>query len=162
MKKENPMKNVEKVVVNIGIGRISREGNFEEKILPDLMNEIAIITGQKPETCPARKAIANFKTRVGETVGLKVTIRGKRKEDFIQRLIHTALPRVKDFRGIPLQGIDTHGNLNIGIRDQLVFPEINAENVRTQYGMQITIVPKKMSKEKARALYQSLGVPLQK
>lgn len=156
-------KKLEKVVVNSGIGRISSQAGFEDKILPELMKEFAMITGQKPSTRPARISISGFKLRGGTVVGLTATLRGKRMNDFLTKLIAAVLPRIRDFRGIPLTNIDRAGNLNIGIKDHLVFPEVAAESSKTNFGVQVTVVPKQMkSREKAILLYREMGMPLQK
>lgn len=163
MSKVTVTKKLEKVVVNSGIGRISSQAGFEDKILPLLMKEFAMITGQKPSTRPARISISGFKLRGGTVVGLSVTLRGKRMHDFLAKLNGAVLPRIRDFRGIPLKNIDQAGNLNIGIKDHLVFPEISAELSKTNFGMQVTVVPKAIkSREDAVALYREMGVPLQR
>jgi large subunit ribosomal protein L5 len=152
--------NIEKMVVNVGVGRLRQHGQFEEKILPEVIQEVAIITGQKPITRPAKKAISGFKTRLGDVVGLKVTIRGKRMFDFFTRFVNVVLPRIKDFRGLDLKTIDSSGNLSVGIEDQLVFPEIDADKTKVDFGLEVTIVPKIKNREKAIELYRQLGVPL--
>ena len=118
---------IEKIVVNVGIGRLRQNGQFEEKILPEIIGELSLIAGQKPITRPAKKAISAFKTRLGDVVGLKVTLRGKRMFDFFTRFVNVVLPRIKDFRGLNLKIVDASGNLSVGIEDQLVFPEIDAD-----------------------------------
>ena len=153
---------IEKVVLNIGLGRHSTQPNFKEKVLPEIMNEVAMITGQKPSPRPARKAIAGFKTRIGDVIGLQATLRGKRMNDFLSRLVGAVLPRVKDFRGINLKNVDHGGNLNVGFKEQYSFPEIKIEESRVNFGVQITVVPKTKNREKAIDLYRSLGVPLKK
>lgn len=154
---------IEKVVLNAGIGRFSAQANFKDKILPEIIKDIAAITGQKPAIRPAKKSISEFKLRLGTPVGLKVTLRGKKKIDFLNRLNNMVFPRVRDFRGIDLEKIDKNGNLNIGLKEHLVFPEIKAEVTRIVFGMEITIVPKNISgREEAIQLYRTLGVPLKK
>ena len=153
-------KPIEKIVVNVGIGRQSTQPHFKEKLLPDIMNEVAIITGQKPAPRTARKAVAAFKTREGDIIGLQVTLRGKRMNDFFARLINMVIPRVKDFRGVDLKNIDHGGNLNIGFKEQFSFPEIQIERSRVNFGVQVTIVLKEKNRDKAIDLYRSLGVPL--
>ena len=152
--------NIEKIVINVGIGRQSQQPTFKEKILPEIMTELALITGQKAAARQAKKAIANFKTRVGDVIGLQVTLRGRRMEDFLTRLISVVFPRVKDFRGLELSAIDKLGNLNIGFREQYVFPEIHIEKSKTHFGLQVTIVPVNRRREKAVELYYALGIPL--
>ncbi len=155
-------KQIEKIVVNIGIGKLTQRPQFKDKVLPEVIKELSIITGQKPALRQAKKAIANFKTRTGDPVGLQVTLRGTRMEDFFKKLIHLALPRVKDFRGISVDHIDEHGNLNIGFREQYVFPEINIDHSTVNFGLQVTVVPKNKNREKAVDFYKLSGVPLKK
>ncbi len=153
---------IEKIVVNAGIGRLSQQGQFEEKILPAVNKEFSVITGQKALTRPAKKSIAGFKIRTGQVIGLKTTLRQKRMEDFFARLVNLALPRVKDFRGLDLKNIDERGNLNIGFREQNVFPEIDMEKSKVNFGIQVTIVPRNKNREAAIDLYRRLGLPLKK
>src|SRR3989344_2633914 len=159
---KNLKSKLEKIVVNSGVGRMSALPNFEEKILPDLVKEISTITGQKPSSRGAKKSIAGFKLRQGNIVGLMVTLRGKRMMAFLDRLNSIVLPRLRDFRGLNLKGIDQNGNLSIGLKEQLVFPEITPEHSKVNFGMQITVVTKDKSREKAIELYRELGIPLQK
>lgn len=151
---------LEKIVVNVGVGRLRQQGQFEEKLLPEIIQEVSLITGQKPISRPAKKAIAGFKTRVGDIVGLKVTLRGKRMFDFFTRFVNVVLPRVKDFRGLDLKSLDASGNLSVGIEDQLVFPEIDADKTKVDFGLEVTLVPKIKNREKAIESYRALGVPL--
>lgn len=160
MPKPNLISKIEKIVVNAGIGRLRQQGQFEEKLLPEVIQEIALITGQKPVSRPAKKAIAAFKTRTGDIIGLKVTLRGKRMFDFLIRFINIVLPRVKDFRGLELKSIDSGGNFSIGIEDHLVFPEIDADKSKVDFGLEVTIVPKTKNREKAIELYREIGLPL--
>lgn len=153
---------IEKIVINVGLGRLRNQANFEEKVLPEVMKEVALIAGQKPAPRQAKQSIAGFKTRTGDIIGLQTTLRGRRMNDFLKRLINVVLPRVKDFRGLDLSHIDQGGNLNIGLREQLVFPEIQADQSRVNFGLQITIVPKPEFRKKAVELYRDLGVPLKK
>lgn len=152
---------IEKVVVNSGVGKRSGEPQFEEKVLPGMMDDIAAITGQRPHRRAAKKSIAGFKLRMGQTVGVRVTLRGKRAADFVKRLVHTALPRVRDFRGLPLTAVDREGNLTLGIREHIVFPEISPEHTKANFGLQVTIVPTVRNRERALELYKDLGIPLQ-
>ncbi|MEK7114876.1 MAG: 50S ribosomal protein L5, partial [Patescibacteria group bacterium] len=162
-KQDKNLKNkLDKVVVNSGIGRFSSQSNFEEKFLPELMKELATITGQKPAPRGAKQSIAGFKTRQGNIVGLKVTLRGKRMMEFLNKLNSIVLPRLRDFRGLDLKTVDAGGNLSIGLREQFVFPEILPENSKVNFGIQITIVPKTKKREEAVELYRELGVPLKK
>lgn len=150
-----------KIVVNVGVGKLrGQNAQFDEKALPELMNELALITGQRPAPRQAKKSIAGFKTRTGDVIGLQVTLRGKRMQDFFTRIVRIVLPRVKDFRGLDLKNIDHAGNLNIGFREQYVFPEINVEKSKVHFGLQVTIVPTTKNREQAIAFYRSAGVPL--
>ena len=151
---------IEKIVVNIGVGRLSGQTNFEEKILPEVTKGISLITGQKPVPAKAKKSIAGFKIRTGQVVGLKITLRRRRMTDFLNKLIKVVLPRVRDFRGIDLTSIDKRGNLNIGLRDYSVFPEINPEESKVDFGLEISIVSTAKHREEAIALYRILGIPL--
>jgi large subunit ribosomal protein L5 len=154
---------VDKVVVNCGIGRLTASNpQNKDKILADTEKILALITGQKPAPRPAKKSIAAFKVRQGETVGYAVTLRGKRMFDFISRMVNLALPRVRDFRGIPLSNVDKHGNLSIGFSEHIVFPEVAGEDVRQLYGLQVTLVPSLGKREKAIELYRAIGIPLQR
>ena len=153
---------IEKIVVGAGIGRLSQQGQFEEKILPEVVKEFSMITGQKAATRPAKRSIAGFKIREGQIVGLKATLRQRRMEDFFERLVRLALPRVKDFRGLDLKNIDESGNLNIGFKEQSVFPEIDLEKSKVNFGIQVTIVPRKKNRELTIDLYRRLGLPLKK
>lgn len=152
--------NLAKLVVNVGVGRARNLTQFEEKVLPTIMEELAAITGQKPSPRATKKAVASFKTREGDIVGLQVTLRGARMREFLTKLIRIVLPRVKDFRGLDRKNVDTHGNLNIGFREQYVFPEINPEKSKVSFGLQATIVPRSRNRDRAIAFYESIGVPL--
>jgi len=153
---------LEKIVVNAGIGRLSQQANFEEKILPEIMKEMSLITGQKPQITTAKKSIAGFKIRQGQIIGLKTTLRRQRMYDFLERLINIALPRLRDFKGIPLKNIDDKGNLSIGFKEQMIFPEINPETSKFDFGLEVTIVSNAKTKEEAIKLYRLLGIPLKK
>jgi large subunit ribosomal protein L5 len=153
---------LEKVVVNTGIGRFINQPNFEEKVLPELIKNMEQITGQRPATSPAKQSVAGFKLRAGTIVGLKVTLRGRRMIDFVNRLNQTALPRIRDFRGINLRNIDANGNLTIGIKEHVAFPEIVPETSRFDMGLEITFVPKTKSRAEAVVLYKEWGFPLAK
>lgn len=152
------MNTIEKVVVNVGVGKASGRPEFKEKILPEIKKELAQITGQKPKTCPARQSVAGFKTRKGDVVGLAVTLRSKRMRDFLKRLTSVVLPRVKDFRGLELKNVDENGNLNIGIRDHFVFPEIGQNISKVNFGLQITAVSRlQKRREQMIQNYKSVG-----
>jgi len=159
---ENLTKNIEKIVINVGVGKRSQESNFEDKILPEIEKNLSIITGQKPSRQGAKKSIAGFKIRTGQIVGLKITLRGLRMKDFLSKIINFALPRVKDFRGLSLKNVDKNGNLNIGFKEQIVFPEIIPEKTNIIFGLQVTIVPKVQKRDSAIDLYRRLGVPFKK
>lgn len=147
---------VEKVVVNIGLGRALKD----EKFLEVAMRDLALITGQKLKTTLAKKSIANFKIREGMIIGAAATLRGQRMYDFISRLVNIALPRTRDFRGIDAKTIDKSGNLTIGVKEHIVFPEIKGEEVRNIFGFEITVVVKAKNKEEAKILYKVLGFPI--
>lgn len=149
---------IEKVVVNIGLG----EALDNPKALEAAVSDLATITGQKPVTNKARKSIANFKLREGRLIGAKVTLRGDRMWAFLDRVINIALPRVRDFRGVSANAFDGRGNYTLGLRDQLVFPEIDYDKIDKLRGMEITIVTSAENDEQARTLLQMLGMPFSK
>jgi large subunit ribosomal protein L5 len=145
----------EKVVVNMGVG----EATQNAKVLDPAVAELAQITGQKPVVTKAKKSIAAFKVREGMPIGCMVTLRGDRMYEFLDRLMNVALPRVRDFRGVPTRSFDGRGNYTLGLRDQLIFPEIDYSKVEHQKGMNITIVTTAKSDEHARALLKAMGMP---
>lgn len=147
---------IEKVVVNTGIGKALKDSKIREEIERDL----SLITGQKPKHTPAKKAVSGFKIRKGMIVGLKVTLRRERMYDFLDRLIHIALPRSRDFRGIPERCVDEYGNLNIGIKEQIIFPEISAESTRNIFGLEISVVTTCKTHKEGVELFKLLGFPL--
>ncbi|GAB4456525.1 MAG: 50S ribosomal protein L5 [Anaerolineales bacterium] len=149
---------IEKVVVNIGMG----EALDNPKALESAVADLTIITGQKPVTTKARKSIANFKLREGRLIGTKVTLRGERMWSFLDRLMNVALPRVRDFRGVSPNAFDGRGNYTLGLRDQLIFPEIEYDKIDKLRGMEVTIVTTAKSDDQARALLQMLGMPFSK
>jgi len=149
---------IEKVVVNIGVG----EALDNPKALDAAASDLTIITGQKPIQTKARVSIANFKLREGRLIGTKVTLRGDRMWSFIDRLLNIALPRVRDFRGVSANAFDGRGNYTLGLKDQLVFPEIEYDKIDKLRGMEITIVTSAKNDEQARALLQLLGMPFSK
>ena len=159
--KENRL---EKIVVNTSFGKqFIANPEFEKKFLPEIKNELAQILGQVPQPRPARKSIAGFKIREGMIIGLRGTLRGKRMEDFLNRVVNIVLPRIRDFAGIKLTSIDGAGNLTFGIKEQTVFPEIILEESRVSFGVEITLVVKNaMSKEEAIEFYRKLGLPLKR
>lgn len=144
-----------KVVVSMGIGRALTE----KKRLEIAAGELALITGQKPLVCKATKSVANFKLREGNEIGLKVTLRGKRMYEFLDRLINAVIPRMRDFRGLNAKSFDGRGNYNMGLTEQSVFPEIDLGRTEFQQGMNITFVTTATSDEHARKLLTLLGMP---
>jgi large subunit ribosomal protein L5 len=146
---------LEKVVINMGVG----EATQNAKVLDPAVAELAQITGQKPVVTKAKKSIAAFKVREGQPIGCMVTLRGDRMYEFLDRLLNVALPRVRDFRGVPTRSFDGRGNYTLGLKDQLIFPEIDYSKVEHQKGMNITIVTTATSDEHSRALLKALGMP---
>ena len=149
---------ITKVVVNIGMG----EAMDNPKSMEAAVSDLTIITGQKPVMTKARKSIANFKLREGRLIGTKVTLRGERMWAFLDRLMSTALPRVRDFRGVSPNAFDGRGNYTLGLRDQLIFPEIEYDKIDKLRGMEVTIVTTAKDDDQARALLQLLGMPFSK
>lgn len=149
---------IEKVVVNIGLG----EAMDDPKAMEAAIGDLVTITGQKPIVTKARKSIANFKLREGREIGAKVTLRGERMWSFLDRLMNIVLPRVRDFRGISPNAFDGRGNYTLGLREQLIFPEIQYDKIDKVRGMEVTIVTTARTDEQARALLQMLGMPFRK
>ena len=149
---------IEKVVINTGIGKFLQD----EKALEEIVKDLSLITGQNPAFTQAKKAISGFKIRQGLKVGLIVTLRGQRAFNFIERLISLALPRSRDFRGIEQKSVDEYGNLNIGVREQIIFPEISHENIRNIFGLQITVKTTAKNRKEGLELFKSLGFPIKK
>ncbi|MGQ9456873.1 MAG: 50S ribosomal protein L5 [Anaerolineae bacterium] len=156
----NPMEvpRVVKVVVNIGLG----EALENVKALDAASRDLAIITGQKPIITRAKKSIAGFKLRAGNPIGAKVTLRGKRMYDFLDRLFNVALPRQRDFRGVSPDAFDGRGNYTLGLREQLVWPEIDYDSIDRVRGMEVTIVTTARTDEEARHLLQLMGMPFRR
>jgi len=146
---------IEKIVLNMGIG----EAIQNMKVLDNAVEELATIAGQKPVVTKAKKSIASFKLRAGVPIGTMVTLRGEKMYEFLDRLINIALPRVRDFRGVPTRAFDGRGNYTIGIRDHFIFPEIDVAKVDKSKGMNITIVTSAKNDEQARFLLKELGMP---
>ncbi len=146
---------IEKIVVNMGMG----EAIANAKILDTAADELRAITGQKPVITKAKKSIASFKLRQGMSIGVMVTLRGDRMYEFLDRLVSVALPRVRDFRGVSPKAFDGRGNYTIGVREQLIFPEIDFNQVEKLRGMNISIVTTARTDEHARALLKGLGMP---
>ena len=161
MRKEFNYKNVmqipavTKIVVNVGVG----EALTNAKVLDAVVGDVSAITGQKPMVQKARKSIATFKLREGQSIGVKVTLRGDRMYQFLDRLVNTALPRLRDFRGVPREAFDGRGNYTLGLREQLVFPEIDYDKIDKVRGMEITIVTSARTDEEARRLLKLMGMP---
>ncbi len=152
-----------KIVVNTSFGKLTTLADFTDKGLPEIQQSLAAITGQKPQERPAKKSISGFKLREGTIVGLKVTLRGKKMMQFLDKVNAIVMPRVRDFRGISSKGIDEHGNLTFGIKEHTVFPEIVLENARVSYGLEMTLVPRnQMKRDEALSFYRGLGLPLEK
>jgi large subunit ribosomal protein L5 len=149
---------IEKIVINIGLG----EAMDNPKALEAAMGDLATITGQKPVMTKARKSIANFKLREGRIIGTKVTLRGERMWSFFDRLVNIALPRVRDFRGVSPDAFDGRGNYTLGLKDQLIFPEIEYDKIDKLRGMEVTIVTTAKSDDHARLLLQLMGMPFKK
>ncbi len=153
---------IEKVVVNTGFGRISSEqtGKDQEKNIEYILNDLSLICGQSPVKTKAKKSIAGFKLREGMIVGAKVTLRGRKMYDFLERLINITLPRSRDFRGIDQKAIDENGNLTIGIKEHICFPEVSPEKAKSIFGLEITITINAKDKEKGIELLKLFGFPL--
>ena len=147
-----------KVVVNQGIG----EAKDDSKLLEKAQKDMAIITLQKPIITKSKKSVSNFKLRAGQNVGLKVTLRGEKMYTFLEKLLNIALPRIRDFRGVNPNSFDGRGNYNLGIKEQMVFPEITYEMVDATRGFDITVVTTAKNDEEARALLEGLGFPFKK
>ena len=149
---------VEKVVVNVGVGKIAKEDKVVEKIA----NDLAKLTGQKPVFRKAKKSIASFKVRQGVNIGLMTTLRGKRMYDFMDRLISISLPRSKDFRGIDVKNFDKNGNLNLGIKESSIFPEVTYETLKDIFSLEVTVATTAKDKQKGVALLRLMGFPIKK
>ena len=157
---DNPMQapRLKKIVVNVGVG----EALDNAKALDSAVEDMAVITGQQPVITKARKSIANFKLREGRSIGVKVTLRGERMWSFFDRLVNVALPRTRDFRGVPPNSFDGRGNYTLGIREQLTFPEIEYDKIEKIRGFEVTIVTSAPDDEQGRRLLQMLGMPFGK
>lgn len=154
---KNPMQvpRLEKVVLNVGMG----EATANAKLLEAAVAEVSQITGQRPMVTKARKSIAGFKLRQGMSIGCKVTMRGQRMWEFLERLLHVALPRIRDFRGVLGRSFDGRGNYTLGLKEQLIFPEIKYDEISAIHGMDITIVTTAKTDAEAKALLKHLGMP---
>lgn len=149
---------LEKVVINIGLG----EAKDNPKALESAINDLTLISGQKPIVTKARKSIANFKLREGSNIGCKVTLRGRRMYEFLDKLMNVALPRVRDFRGVKSTAFDGRGNYALGLKEQLIFPEIEYDKIDTLRGMDITIVTTAETDEEAKSFLAKMGMPFAK
>ena len=146
---------LDKVVINVGCG----EARDNAKVIDAIINDLSAITGQRPVVCKARKSVANFKLREGMNIGAKVTLRGDRMWEFMDRLFSIALPRVRDFRGINPNGFDGRGNYAMGVKEQLIFPEIDYDKIDKIRGLDIVICTTAQTDEEAKALLELLGAP---
>ena len=153
----NPLQSprLQKIVINVGVG----EGAQDPKIIEVCLQELALISGQRPIVTKAKKAISNFKIREGSTIGCKVTLRGRRMYEFMDRLVNVALPRIRDFRGISPRSFDEGGHYTLGLSEQAIFPEIEYNKLEKTYGMDITFVIRSNSKEESKELLRLLGMP---
>lgn len=149
---------IRKIVVNVGVG----EAVTNKKVLDSVSEELRTITGQKPIITKARKSISAFKIRKGMPIGVKVTLRGVRMYNFFEKLVKIVLPKVRDFRGVPIKSLDKAGNLNLGLTEQTLFPEIDYDKIDRIRGLEITIVTDAKNNEKGKELLQSLGIPFKK
>src|SRR3954447_3014994 len=150
---------LEKIVISMGVGRFATEGGDGKAKMQQAEKELSVIAGQKPVRTKAKKSVANFKVREGMDTGLKVTLRGQRMYEFLDRMITLAIPRVKDFRGLDPNGFDKAGNYNFGFTEQTVFPEVNAAEVTFQQGMNITMVTTAKNPDQGRELLRHFGMP---
>ncbi|MFI3252041.1 MAG: 50S ribosomal protein L5 [bacterium] len=149
---------LEKIVINMGVG----DAVSNSKVLDDAVAELTLIAGQKPVVTKAKKSIASFKLREGMPIGCKVTLRGERMYQFLDKLTSIALPRVRDFQGVSANSFDGRGNYTLGVKEQLLFPEINFDNIKKMRGMDIVVVTTAKSDEEGRALLSLLGMPFKK
>ncbi|MDE0653755.1 MAG: 50S ribosomal protein L5 [bacterium] len=149
---------LEKIVLNMGVGEASRQARLLEGAIADM----TIISGQRPVTTRAKRSIAGFRLREGNAVGVKVTLRGDRMWEFFDRLINLAIPRIRDFRGLPLNSFDGNGNYSFGVSEQLIFPEIDYDKIDTIRGMDITLVTTATDDESGQALLEAFGFPLRR
>jgi large subunit ribosomal protein L5 len=148
---------LEKIVLNRGVG----EATNDKKLIDAAVEEFGMITGQKPVVINAKKSVSNFKLREGVPIGVKVTLRGNQMYEFLDRLINVALPRVRDFRGIPVKGFDGRGNFSLGVKEQIIFPEIDVDKINAISGLEMTFVTSAPNDEEALALLRAFGMPFQ-
>lgn len=157
-KNPNQVPKIEKVVLNCCIGKAPER----KKAVDDALEELALITGQRAVITKAKLSVSNFKLRQGEIIGAKVTLRGRRMYEFLERFIKTAIPKIRDFRGVSAKSFDGHGNYTIGVGDQTIFPEVELEKVKENVGFDITIVTTARTDEEAKALLIEFGMPFRK
>ena len=149
---------LQKIVVNIGVGKLREKKDAVETV----ERHLALIVGQKLIARPAKKAIASFKTRTGMVIGYQATLRGTRMYNFLDRMINFAIPRMRDFRGIPIRSVDHGGNLTLGFKEHIVFPEMIGEDVKTIFGFEVTLVTNAKTRNEAIVLFRLLGIPFEK
>jgi large subunit ribosomal protein L5 len=149
---------IQKIVVNVGMGQMAHQKDLIEPI----RNELAAITGQRPQLTRARKSISNFKIRAGVPVGYKVTLRKEKMYEFLDRLINFVIPRIRDFRGVSRAGFDQNGNYTLGIKEQSIFPELELDKITVSHGMDICFVTTARNKEEAQGLLEAFGMPFTK
>jgi len=163
LKKDLKLKNtwavprLSKVIINVGLGSFLAGKKDYSQVLETLSS----ISGQRPVVTKARKAISNFKIKEGQAIGVTVTVRGKKMYDFVSKLVNITFPRVRDFRGIPTEGFDGHGNYTVGLKENTVFPEVNPDNIEKIHGLEVTIVTSAKNDEQGFALLKALGFPFQ-
>ena len=149
---------IEKVTLNVGVGKHSKDSSY----LDAVEESLTAIAGQKAVRTEAKKSISNFKIREGMIVGMKATLRGKKMYDFIEKLIHITFPRVRDFRGISEKSVDASGNLTVGLKENIAFPEIKADAIERMHGIEITITTTAKNRQEGLALFKALGIPFKK
>lgn len=154
--------NIQKVVLNTGFGKmiVGKTGEEEKKIVEEILANVALIAGQRPLLTKAHASVSGFKLRKGLPIGAKATIRGNRMYDFLERLVKIVLPRSRDFQGIPPSSFDKHGNLTIGVKEHLFFPEIAPEKVHISFGLEITVATNAKTKEESVELFRLMGFPI--
>lgn len=157
---KNPMAapKLSKIIIHVGVG----EALTDSKVLTKVSDQLAAITGQKPLVTRAKRSIASFKLRAGDEIGLKVTVRGRRMYDFLEKLLRVVLPRIRDFRGVPRSGFDDRGNYNLGVREQSVFPEVDYSKIDKLRGLAISLVTTAGNDESGYLLLKKLGMPFEK
>jgi len=154
-KNDNQVPKLEKVILNVGLGKGLKDASFIENVESTLTR----ITGQKPVKTLAKKSISNFKIREGMVIGMKVTLRAQRMYDFVDKLIKVTFPRTRDFRGLSVKAVDKKGNLNIGIREHIAFPEIKADEIERLHGLEVAVVNTAKTREEGLTLFKALGFP---